>query len=226
MLSLFRTVHLYVGKDSIYWVYFFYGKIIQTGVYTNETALQDIQVNLANDLGLKTLKFLRMTVIVSDHFYKVAILPKVKRFISNDHLKVMSEALFSKKYLDFNTQKYQLFMSQPSYGKSNIFLMLDREVYNSFYNCGVMDIKFVFEAIELLNLLKIEKTMLVSFREQLYYYEYENNDLIDISMITSKRIINQMSSDVFHVEQVYESRIDKHKKESGFPIFVSLLCTK
>jgi hypothetical protein len=93
---------------------------------------------------------------------------------------------------------------------------LDREVYSSFYNFGVMDVKFVFEAIELLNLLNIEKTMLVSFREQLYYYEYENNDLIDISMITSKRIINQMSSEVFHVEKFYKSRTDQHKKNQVF----------
>jgi hypothetical protein len=81
--------------------------MVQTGIYTNEATLQDIQVNLAKDLGLKTLKFLRITVIISDHYYKIAILPKVERFISTEHLKVMSEALFSKKYSDFNTQKYQ-----------------------------------------------------------------------------------------------------------------------
>lgn len=220
----FKVIHLYVARDKIFWLLIINQKIKSKGIYESVFETHNLEEYFKKRLKVKTLFFFKFKINISSCFYKIAILKNSKNYYSNNELEIVANSIFNKKYLKFNPGDYQLMVSKQYFGKQIVFLMLESFIFNFFKKIKSISVDFYFESLELLNFVNDSETKILYFND-FYYYEYDEGELNDISLINgggSERYLN------LAVQVPYDFNIKIKNQEDGlnFPKFSSLLCLK
>lgn len=224
MLNFFKTIHIYIDNDSLFWIYVVNKRVEKKGIYDLKNGLENLKVYFIDVLNVKSLHFIYFKINMCTYFYKVSVLPYINDYLSIDNLKNISNSIFLKKYLNFDENEYQFFCSKQSFGDPIILIALDKNIYNFFCNLNLGRFEFYFDVIEILNKMKSIDSKIFNFNGSYYYYEFYEKKLIDINIFHSNKALRNIEICSFE----FDFNIDflNNDDKVVFPKIMSLLCIK